>query len=332
MSISERQNQLTLAQFSIRVPVASAAYPPSYLNISYKCLSANSYQPFYVKFMRIDDRPPTTEEVGRSPAMAALVLLSAILCICSPVLADELNYSSIADSTGLMSTSDQGHQEAVIASTEPQALESAVLVLEKPKTTSLIPYTERGFPESVEAAVAWWMNPKFYTNTTEYRNYLRASPEDQGRKYSSETRIFFDFITDNLDIALNESELNETLILYRGISEGLADKILNNSEYIEPAFASTAYDVTVSLDIFGPRSANGYQNVLVLQRRSGRHALYINDDEREVLMPRGLEWDAIKAISVDNLTVEADFPLYSSGQNTGQFDKVRLIYLRERNG
>jgi len=190
--------------------------------------------------------------------MAALLLLSVILCICSAVQADELNYSSIADSSDLISTSDQGHQEAGIASTEPQALESAVLVLEKPNATSLVPYTERGFTESVEAAVAWWMNPKFYTNTTEYRNYLRASPEDKDRKYSSETRIFFDFITDNLDMALNESELNETPILYRGISAGFADRVLNNSEYIEPAFASTAYDVTVSLDIFGPRSAEGY--------------------------------------------------------------------------
>jgi len=47
-------------------------------------------------------------------------------------------------------------------------------------------------------------------------------------------------------------------------------------------------------------------------------------------MPRGLEWDVIKAINIDNLTVEADFPLYSSGQNTTRFDKVRLIYIRER--
>jgi hypothetical protein len=89
--------------------------------------------------------------------------------------------------------------------------------------------------------------------------------------------------------------------------------------------------VTVSLDIFGPRSADGYQNVLVLQRPQGRHALYINEDEREVLMPRGLKWDVVKAIKIDNLTVEADFPLYSSGQNKTPFDKVRLIYIRERN-
>jgi len=268
--------------------------------------------------MRIDER-------------IALLLLSAILCICSAVQAGELDYSSIADSTGLMSASNQGHQEVGNASTGPEALESAVLVIEKPNATSLVPYTERGFPESFEAAIAWWMNPKFSANTTEYRNYLRASPEDKAKKYPSETRIFFDFITDNLDMALNESELNETLILYRGISASVADRVLNRSEYIEPAFASTAYDVTVSLDIFGPRSADGYQNVLVLQRPQGRHALYINEDEREVLMPRGLKWDVVKAIKIDNLTVEADFPLYSSGQNKTPFDKVRLIYIRERN-
>jgi hypothetical protein len=114
--------------------------------------------------MRIDER-------------IALLLFSAILCICSAVQAGELDYSSIASSTGLMSASNQGHQEVGIASTGPEALESAVLVIEKPNATSLVPYTERGFSESVEAAIAWWMNPKFSANTTEYRDCLRASPE-----------------------------------------------------------------------------------------------------------------------------------------------------------
>jgi len=264
-------------------------------------------------------------------ALTVLLLTSAFLCICSASSAVGLDHSATATSTCLMSALNQGREEAGTASAGPETLESAVLVIEKPNASSLIPYTERAFQESVEAAIAWWMNPEFYANTTEYRNYLWASPEDKAKIYSPETRIFFDFVTDNLDMALNESKLDETLILYRGISASVAGRVMNNSEYIEPAFASTAYDATVSLNIFGPRSADGYQNVLVLQRPKGRHALYINEDEREFLMPRGLKWDVIKAINIDNLTVDADFPLYSTRQNRAQFDKVRLIYIKERN-
>jgi len=264
-------------------------------------------------------------------ALAILLLTSAFLCICSATSAGGLDYSATANSTCLVSASNQGREEAGLVSARPVTLKSAVLVIEKPNASSLIPYTDRAFPESIEAAIAWWMNPEFYANTTEYRNYLRASSEDKAKMYSPETRIFFDFITRNLDTALNESKLSETLVLYRGISASVAGRVMNNSEYVEPAFASTAYDATVSLDIFGPRSADGYQNVLVLQRPKGRQALYINEDEREFLMPRGLKWDVIKAINIDNLTVKADFPLYSSRQNRAQFDKVRLIYIKEGN-
>jgi hypothetical protein len=276
-----------------------------------------------------------TAQADGNPAMAAalaiLLLTSVFLCICSATSADGLDRSPTANSTCLISAPNQGREEAGMASARPETLESAVLVIEKPNASSLIPYTERAFPESIEAAIAWWMNPEFYASTMEYRNYLRASSEDKAKMYSPETRIFFDFIIRNLDTALNESKLSETQILHRGISASVAGRVMNNSEYVEPAFASTAYDATVSLDIFGPRSADGYQNVLVLQRPKGRHALYINEDEREFLMPRGLKWDVIKAINIDNLTVEANYPLNSSRQNRSQFDKVRLIYIKERN-
>ena len=210
----------------------------------------------------------------------------------------------------------------------PERLESATLILTQPQ--NLIPYTERYFDQSTVAAIAWWMNPNFYANTSEYRRYLRATNEDKGKLYSPETKIFFDFITKNLDEAINESMLNETLILYRGISGNFADSIIENAEYIDSAFASTAYDITVCLDIFGGRSLDGYQNVLVLQRTGGKDALYINEDEREFLLPRETQWSVIKAINIENLTVESDFPLYQSHNNKAQFNKVRLIYTREK--
>jgi len=261
-----------------------------------------------------------------------LIVLMSVFCgICSSTQENALDYSSLLDSSSSLSTINPAGMETNTTPAVPETMESATLVLTKPKSCDLIPYTDRCFNESTVAAIAWWMNPKFYANTSEYRNYLRASPENKSRLYAPETRIFFDFITENLDIALNESTLDETLILYRGISGSIVNKIMNNSEYIEPAYASTAYDITVSLDIFGNRSPDGYQNVLVLQRPSGGHALYINEDEREFLLPRNSKWDVIKTVNIENLTVKADFPLYGSNSNVAQFNKVRLMYIRERN-
>ncbi|HWQ18891.1 MAG TPA: hypothetical protein VN455_03880 [Methanotrichaceae archaeon] len=123
--------------------------------------------------------------------------------------------------------------------------------------------------------------------------------------------------------------MNETLILFRGISGSVVSRVINNSEYSEPAFASTAYDIAVSLDIFGPRTADGYQNVLVMQGLKGEHALFINDDEREFLIPRGSRWAVIKAVNIEKLDVNADFILHGCTSNVHQFEKVRLIYVKE---
>lgn len=260
-----------------------------------------------------------------------LILSSSFYGFCVSAQESQLDHASLQSSSSQQSMANPNGMEIITVPAVPETLDSATLVLTKPKLCDLVPYTERCFDEPTLAAIAWWMNPKFADNTTEYRNYLRASPENQSRKYSPETRIFFDFITDNLDIALDKSILNETLILYRGINANVAAKVINNSEYIEPAYASTAYDITLSLGIFATRSPDGFTNLLVLQRPSGKHVLYINEDEREFLLPRNLKWDVIKAVNIENLTVRADFPLYSSHSNVDQFNKVRLMYIREKN-
>ena len=62
----------------------------------------------------------------------------------------------------------------------------------------------------------------------------------------------------------------------------------------------------------------------VLERRPGDHALYINEDEREYLLPRGTAWSVVKAEDVENLSVNADFPLHDRTTGTASFDHVRL--------
>jgi hypothetical protein len=210
----------------------------------------------------------------------------------------------------------------------PELVASADLVLTRPPAADLVPYTARGFSPPTQASIAWWMSPEFMDNTSEFRGYQRKTAEVKAT-YPEEHRIFFDFIEAGIDDAEQQSILKNNLILFRGISPGVAASVLDNAEYREPAFASTSYDITLSLDAFGPRSPDGYRNMIVLEKHAGDHALYVNEDEREFLLPRGTRWHVVKAVNVENLTVQADFLLNNRTVNTASFDHVRLIYVTE---
>ena len=212
-------------------------------------------------------------------------------------------------------------------------LESATLSLTRPDEINLVNYTEQDFTVPEKAAISWWMFPGYGEETSDYRNYLRATPEQQAER-PDEEQYFFSFITDSLDSVEDTSVLKgaEDVVLFRGVSEGFSGVILDDAAYIEDAYASTSYDITFSLDSFGPRDSGGYANVLVLERSPGDHILYINEDEREFLIPRGTKWQVVKAVNVDNLTVEADFPLSTNGEERANYDNVRLIYISEMTG
>jgi hypothetical protein len=210
----------------------------------------------------------------------------------------------------------------------PELLASADLELTRPPATDIIPYTDRGFSKSTEASIAWWMSPGFMDNTSEFRMYERRTAEGKAA-FPEEHRIFFDFIESGLDDAEQQSVLKNDLVLFRGISPGVASAVLENAEYREPAFASTSYDITLSLDAFGPRSPDGYRNMIVLERHAGDHALYVNEDEREFLLPRGTRWHVVKAVNIENLTVQADFLLHGRNTTSASFDHVRLISVTE---
>jgi hypothetical protein len=198
----------------------------------------------------------------------------------------------------------------------------------RPPSDDRVPYTDRGFTEPVEASIAWWMSPGFMDNTTEFRGYERTPPGGRAA-YPEEHRVFFSFIEHGLDSAESQSTLRHDTILFRGISPNVAGMVMNASEYREPAFASTSYDISFSLDAFGVRSPDGYRNVLVLERHPGDHALYINEDEREYLLPRGMSWWVVKAENVENLSVTADFSLNNRTTGTAWFDHVRVISVAE---
>ena len=123
--------------------------------------------------------------------------------------------------------------------------------------------------------------------------------------------------------------LHDDLVLYRGISGSYVFTMINNSRYSDNSYASTSYDPTVCLGGFGARTADGYQNVLVMKVDQGDHALYINDEAREILIPRGTQWSVTRVVDIGNLTVQSDFPLSGTTNTTAIYTNVRLIYLDE---
>jgi hypothetical protein len=211
----------------------------------------------------------------------------------------------------------------------PTDVDDMTLTVTMPDSADLVPYTERGFDEPLEASVAWWMNQGFMANTSEYRWYLRTTP-DVRDSYYEPAQVFFDFVTGSLDDAENASPLHDDMILYRGMSGNYVFTVMNSSAYSDNSYMSTSYDPTVCLNVtFGARTSDGYQNVFVMKKDKGEHALYINEEAREVLIPRGTEWTVTKIVNVGNLTIQADYPLIWSANMTATYNNVRLIYLAE---
>jgi hypothetical protein len=69
--------------------------------------------------------------------------------------------------------------------------------------------------------------------------------------------------------------------------------------------------------------------MIVLERHTGDHALYVNEDEREFILPRLTRWHVVRAVNIENLTVKAGFLLHGRNTTTASFDHVRLIAVTE---
>lgn len=207
--------------------------------------------------------------------------------------------------------------------------DNATLYLTRPAPEVLVPYTDRGFSEEEQAAISWWIFPGFDDANREYRRYMRGTGEEQ-QAYPPEEQRFFAFITKMLDRTEQRSVLTHETRLFRGITPSVAGLVLNSSEWREAPFASTAYDITVTLDPYGTRDASGYLNVLGMQRHTGDRAIYINEDQREFLLPRNTAWNVVKTENIRTLTVNADFALHNRTETSATFHNVRLIYIEDK--
>lgn len=255
-----------------------------------------------------------------------ILIIGICGCICS---ATNTSSQSADISTDPWEVLNQADTDAIAEPTGPtqsEKLESATLVLTHPPGSDRVPYTERDFSSPIQASIAWWKSPDFMDNTSEFRRYQRATDEERAQ-YTEDKQIFFNFIQESLDTAETQSSLTSDIILFRGISSSFADTILNNSVYREKSYASTSYDPVVSLDLFGLPDPQGYHPLLVMERTAGDQVLFINEDEREYLIPRGSEWQVVESVDIQNLTIEADFPLFNRTTMRDSFENVRLTYI-----
>ncbi|MCQ1538782.1 hypothetical protein FTO68_07265 [Methanocalculus taiwanensis] len=237
----------------------------------------------------------------------------------------------IASAAGCVASAPVADSPSVPASSypvPPEYISEATITLVRPANLASLPYTDRNFTTATTASIAWWLSPDFYDNTNLFRRYLRSTEAEQSA-YPEEQQIFFVFITEHLDLAISESISDEEIILYRGISPGFAEAILATGVYEEAAFASTSYDVTIPLVTYGSRGDDGYSNVLLLSRSPGDHLLYINEGEREILLPRNLTWQVVMVQEIGDLTIESDFPLFSNNEMRESVSFVRMIQMDE---
>ncbi|MDL2260804.1 ADP-ribosyltransferase [Methanimicrococcus sp. OttesenSCG-928-J09] len=117
-------------------------------------------------------------------------------------------------------------------------------------------------------------------------SYCRYS--DFQKRLQEDERNEIKFNIQNIDRSILKSETDEEYTLYRCIeNDDWMDKT-NGIGYVEKAFASYSLNLNHALKYANPDNPI----LLLLNIQKGTHALYIDESEREVLMPRNTAYIA----------------------------------------
>ena len=258
----------------------------------------------------------------KNPLLLAFVMLLIFSFVGSWASASEQMAGTLQNET-IIEAAPVNTGAGVNHSETEQTLSSAVLNLRTPQ--GLNPYQKRGFnPEVVGAIAAYTV----YNNSREINNYLRFENvrAEVGQNKSKEERL--EKLKKKLDSALNNSTMPQDIILFRGLGGPIVDSIRNNLSYVELGYGSSAYDISkpYMYATNNSRDKEGYVNILVMVRHEGEIGLYIDESEREILLPRMLTWDLIKEVKVERLYLDTEFaPLVEQ-----KYEKVRLLYMKQR--
>jgi hypothetical protein len=251
-----------------------------------------------------------------------LASLSAVACTYAAEQAAGLQINETINTSSIIYAEDVG--PSINTSETEKTLQSAVLNLTKPQ--GIIPYQKRNFDPDVVSAIATYT---IYNNSREINNYLRFENVRAEVRLNKSREEKLDELIIDLDKALNNSTMPEDIVLFRGLGGPIVDSIRSNRSYIELGYGSASYDISkpYMYAANNSRDKEGYVNILILVRHKGETSLYIDENEREILLPRGLTWDVIEEVKVERLYLDSEFVPLVPNQ---ALEKVRLLYLKER--
>lgn len=182
-------------------------------------------------------------------------------------------------------------------------------------------YTRIQESEEVTASVNSFSDPR---TRDRVGAYLRWDSTRARTNRTETARI--EQIVKNIDTAIRFSRLEEDLVLYAGITGDVPLKIINTSRYSEDSYLLCSVDPSVVYHVMDStgRDREGFVSLLVIPRKQGNYLLYVNDTNREILLPRLTTWELQREEKVGRVefTLES-VPRYRDDE----MKNVRLLYV-----
>jgi hypothetical protein len=189
--------------------------------------------------------------------------------------------------------------------------------------TTLILFSDNNYPEDEAAS----LNALSDHKTAETINrYLRW---ESVRTHTNQTDAFrIERTIKNIDTLIRSSRLEEDLVIYCGITGDVPLKIVNDTRYSEEGYVSCSFDPSViyhAMDDSG-RDREGFVSLMVIPQKRGNYLLYVNETQREILLPRAMIWEL-------NSEEKAEVAVFTSASLPRYHDSpmknVRLLYMTQ---
>ena len=222
-------------------------------------------------------------------------------------------------SAGILSSPEMGiiSQEYALNDNTPSvAVDSSTLAIEEPEGF----YTWVPSDDIIES-ISWYVTDQ--KNRDQVTDYLVSGiiPETTGNERN--VRSHATTINNALDLA----KLQNDILIFVGIGGDELKHSDSFSYYQEPSFTYASLDPSVAIAdaIKKGRDSEGYADLLVIHAPQGSPAFSANDDEKRMILMKGLVWYATREVITDNLALDLPF----AATNADNYTKVRLLYVEE---
>ena len=106
-----------------------------------------------------------------------------------------------------------------------------------------------------------------------------------------------------IDSAIKKSTVDRDMVLYRGIKTHRAEELIQNGSITQQGFMSTSMSPIEAFE-FTKGVGEDFHNILVMEREKGSLGLFINDIEKEILLPRDTGYKLTKVVHVKDIDIE----------------------------